>query len=176
MSKLYLGIDQSYTYTGWSVLDSKKNIVDCGVITTTKDDDIFTRANYIAMELTSLADKYDPQVAIEGLAYGMTGNATRDLAGLQFVIVCMLQKSDYTPTIISPKSIKMHAHKRLVLTEPDLKAKEMKRKQNMYKALPQETKDQLEPYKFLKTKGLYDVTDSWWLSAAIIDIEHNKDK
>jgi len=171
MDKLYLGIDQSYTYTGWSILDGDKNIIDCGVISTSKDEGIFTRANYIATTLGDIVQKHTPKIAIEGLAYGMTGSATRDLAGLQFVIVCYLQKLQYEVDIIAPKSIKMHAHKKIILDEPELKAKEMKKKQNMYKALPQTIKEQLEPYKLLKTKGLYDVTDSWWLAAAIIDKE-----
>ena len=171
MDKLYLGIDQSYTNTGWCVMTSRKNIVDCGVIRTSKDDDIFTRANYITTQLGGLVQKYVPEIAIEGLAYGMTGSATRDLAGLQFVIICHLQILKYKARIIAPKSIKMHAFK--ALNDDTMKAKEMKKKQNMYKALPQSAKNQIEPYKFLKTKGLYDVTDAWWLCAAIID-EDNK--
>ena len=41
--------------------------------------------------------------------------------------------------------------------------KEMK-KPMMYKALPDHVKLELEPYNLLKTKGLYDVTDAYWLS------------
>lgn len=168
MRKLYLGIDQAYAHTGWNVLDSDRNIVDCGVITTTKEECIFSRANHIKTQLGLLVQKHTPEIAIEGLAYGMTGNATRDLAGLQFVIICHLQDLNYTANIIAPKSIKMHAHQLLVKIEPNIKAKEMKKKQNMYRALPQKTRDQLEPYKLLRTKGLYDVTDAYFLAAAII--------
>ena len=173
MKKLYLGIDQSYTYTGWCVLTENKDIVDCGVISTTKDDDIFTRANYITTQLGSIVQKYVPKIAIEGLAYGMTGSATRDLAGLQFTIVCHLQILKYKVDIIAPKTIKMFALQ--ATNDPSVKMKDMKQKKRMYAALPQKTKDQLEPYKLLKTKGLYDITDAWWLSSTMIDKEIKND-
>lgn len=168
---MYLGIDQSYTNTGWCVMKSNKDIIDCGVISTSKDDDIFTRANYITTQIGLLVQKYVPEITIEGLAYGGTGNATRNLAGLQFVIVCHLQVLKYDVKIVAPTTIKSKALK--ALNDPSLKMKEMKKKQNMYNALPQKTKEQLEPYRLLKTKGLYDVVDAWWLAAAIID-EGNK--
>jgi hypothetical protein len=171
MEKLYMGIDQSYTYTGWCVLTKNKDIVDCGVISSYKHEDIFTRANHITTLLGLVVQKYVPEIAIEGLAFGMIGNATRDLAGLQFVIICHLKILQFKSTIIAPTTIKKHARQILQISDPLIKMTDMKRKQNMHLALPQKIKEQLEPYKFLKTKGLYDVVDAWWLSSTLIDLE-----
>lgn len=40
----YIGIDQSYTSTGFVVLDEQKNLIDCNIFSTPKTDDIFKRA------------------------------------------------------------------------------------------------------------------------------------
>lgn len=174
MNNTYLGVDQSLTSTGWCILDNEKNIIDCGVIRSEKADDTFERVNTVKDQLLQVINNHDPEyIAIEGLGFSSIGNQTRNLAGLQFVIVCCIREMGRSIEVIAPTTIKKHAHQILLIDDPELKSKMMTKKQNMYKALPQKTKDELDPYNFLKTKGLYDVTDAWWLSAAIVD-KHNK--
>jgi Holliday junction resolvasome RuvABC endonuclease subunit len=150
-----IGIDQSFTYTGIVVL-SDDTFTHAEVITTSKDESIYNRAWTIQQAVSRLVIEHNiDEVHIEGLAFGMRGNATRDLAGLQFVIVCQLQCNLQIPVnVISPKSLKKFAT-----------GSGSAKKTDMFNALPQDIQDSLlQDYKLLKTKGLYDVTDAYFLA------------
>lgn len=145
-----IGIDQSYTCTAMYVLDGDKNPMI--TISSSKDDDIYTRANHIASSVVQFANEYKPEVIrIEGLAFGGKGNSTRDLAGLQMLIIVELRKAGYSPIIIPPTTLKKASAKSGAASKED-----------MYNALPQSIKDRLVGYK--KTKGLYDLVDAYWLA------------
>lgn len=145
-----IGIDQSFTCTAMYVVDGECNPII--TIPSDKADDIFTRARHIADNVVQFANEYKPEeIRIEGLAYGSTGSATRDLAGLQMLIICELRKAGFTPTIIPPNTLKKFAT-----------TKGNASKVEMHDALPQPIKDRIAGYK--KTKGLYDVVDAYWLA------------
>ena len=164
MKNVYMGIDQSYTSTGICILNDDGNILHSEVITTDKSEDIYSRAGKVATTICLIVQQYKPtNIAIEGLAFGMRGNATRDLAGLQFIIVHELNKIEYTYKIVSPLTIKKLAMSNL----SDVKMKEMKKKM-MHEATPDDVKEHLLTQKYLKTKGLYDVVDAYFLARSII--------
>lgn len=150
-----LGVDQSYTSSGL-VINKDSEVLHAEVYSTPKGVDIFLRAWSIAHHISTVASDHNvDSVNIEGLAFGMRGDATRDLAGLQFLIVSQLKfVNKLDVKIISPKSLKKFA-------TDNGKAKKI----DMFEAVPVNIQTLfLEHYQFKKTKGLYDVTDAYWLS------------
>jgi len=157
----YIGIDQSYTSTGFVVLDETKNMIDCLIFTSLQTDDIFKRSWDISEQIINEIIKYPKcKLAIEGLAFAMRGNATRDLAGLQFTIInkikFLLCKEI---VIIAPPSLKKSA------TTNGRASKE-----EMIAALPEKI------YKYFtidknwkKSRGLTDVTDAYFLAYHLIE-------
>lgn len=145
-----MGIDQSFTSTAVYINNGVDNPFT--VLSSSKDDDIYTRALFIAIKVVALATMHNvTKINIEGLAFGGVGNATRDLAGLQMLIVVMLRQAGFNPSIIPPTTLKKQA------TTNGRASKE-----DMHAALPQHIKDQL--CTTLKSKGLYDVVDAYWLA------------
>ena len=93
--KTFMGIDQSFTKTGYCVIDEKDVILRHGIIPNMKDNDIYERAWIISQSISTLVKSFDPtHIGLEGLAFSNFGNATRDLAGLQFVIIQQLRFID----------------------------------------------------------------------------------
>lgn len=157
----YIGIDQSYTSTGFVVLNEKKEVIDCKILSTKKEDSIFKRCWDLSELIIDEIKKYDScLLAIEGLAFSMTGNATRDLAGLQFSIVSKIMfilKKDIS--IIAPPSLKKSA------TNNGKASKE-----EMIAALPKEVYDLFTGEKnWKKSRGLTDVTDAYFLACHLIE-------
>lgn len=152
-----LGIDQSYTCSGITVLNDGE-LEHAEVYKTPKAMDIYQRAEQVANHILVLAYRFEPDhIGIEGLAFGMRGNATRDLAGLQFVIINKLRfKGNFTVDIIAPNAVKK-------LATGSGKAKKVE----LYEALPQSTQKEFLELGVKKTTGLYDLTDAYWISKAI---------
>ena len=100
---IVLGIDQSYNSSGIIVLEGD-TIIHSECFKSNKNFDRFGQAHEIATHIADLLDIHKPDiVAIEGLAFGMSGNVTRDLGGLQFVIVAHLQEVKKQPVkIVAP--------------------------------------------------------------------------
>lgn len=145
-----IGIDQSFTSTAMYVQDGDKNPII--TMSSDKNEDIFQRALHIASTIVQFAVEYQPeQIRIEGLAFGGFGNATRDLAGLQMLIIVKLREAGFNPTIVPPTTLKKFAT-----------TKGNASKEDMLNSLPQAIKDRVAGYK--KAKGLYDVVDAYWLA------------
>lgn len=159
---MFIGIDQSYTSTGIVVLDAAQAVVATLRITSTKDDDIFVRADNVSTAIADFVASHQPtRVAIEGLAFGMTGSATRDLAGLQFLAIVKLRAKGFAPIIVSPSSLKKMA---LGVGKAS--------KQEMIAALPQEVAERFAAEGYKKTKGLGDMADAFWLAKwALLPVE-----
>lgn len=146
-----MGIDQSFTSTA-IVINDHGTIIDPIIISTTKDDDIFTRARQVSDAVIKVAQQYKPSsINIEGLAFASFGSATRDLAGLQMLLICDMRRNGYNPIIIAPNTLK-----KLATTKGNAS------KVDMHTCLPDDIKEQFKHIK--KTKGLYDVVDAYWLS------------
>lgn len=157
----YIGIDQSYTSTGFVVLDEQKNLIDCNILSTPKTDDIFKRAWELSEAIITGISKYpDAKLAIEGLAFSMRGNATRDLAGLQFSIITKINFIlNRDITIVAPPTLKKSA------TGSGKASKE-----EMIDALPKNILEVFTKEKnWKKSRGLTDVTDAYFLARYLID-------
>lgn len=153
-----LAIDQSFTCTGLAVLEEGE-LIHTAVFNTSKEDNIVDRAHQVATYVCCMIQKHNiDRVAIEGLAFGMRGNATRDLAGLQFVVIAYIKhKEGLQVNIISPKTVKKVATGSGKAT-----------KLEMFEALPKKIKEHIGE-RYLKTKGRYDVTDSYYIGIAALN-------
>lgn len=153
---IFLGVDQSYTSCAFVVSNADGVMLDVGIIKTSKTEDIFVRALYIAEQLNLLIDKFSvTDFHIEGLAFAMRGDATRDLAGLLFTIITttMTKHPDVARRIVAPTSLKK-------IATGSGKAD----KQQMIEALPAGVREVFNTKGYKKTTGLTDVADAYWLS------------
>lgn len=154
-----LGIDQSYTSTGLVVAEDGIALVS-EVFHTSPDKedelDTFKRSIKIRDKILQVVNDYEiDKVHIEGLSFGSVTNATRNLAGLQYMIVTALIEKGIPVKIIAPTTLKKFA-------TGSGKAK----KTEMYDAVAIENPlfAEMELSQYKKTKGGYDVADAFWLS------------
>jgi Holliday junction resolvasome RuvABC endonuclease subunit len=154
---IHIGIDQSYSCTAYCILENE-DILDFGTIRTKKDDgDIYYRCNYIIQNLKEVIKKYQNiKVSIEGLAFGNSiGNSSRDLAGLQHIIINHLryELNIGNISIIAPTSVKKFA-------TDNGKAS----KKEMVASLPENIRKLFKDKKFKASTGLYDLTDAYYIA------------
>ena len=155
-----LGVDQSYTSSGLVVFDTvTDDVMHFELFKTNKEEDVFKRAWLISHHILRVCgDMEIDKVAIEGLAFGMRGDATRDLAGLQFAIVMQLRYAGgLDVTIVSPKSLKLFATK-------SGKAD----KQQMIDSVPADILEKFKASGAKKTTGLADLVDAYYLAKYIV--------
>jgi Holliday junction resolvasome RuvABC endonuclease subunit len=157
---IYLGLDQSFTSSGYCLLN-EDNIVDFGVIKTNQEDgDNHDRVNIIINKLEEIYNEHkEIKMSMEGLSFGNNGNAIRNLAGLQYVII---NKFKYEMkigdiTIISPKTVKKFA------TGSGGSSKNKVTKAMMVAALPDDVRT-LFKSKYKVSTGLYDIVDAYWIA------------
>ena len=151
-----LGIDQSYTSSGYCLIADTGAVLAFGQLKSDKTLDTYTRALNVALSICQLIELHTPsQVNIEGLAFGIRGDATRDLAGLLFTIinVIKLQHPSINVEIFAPTSIKK-------LATGSGKAD----KSAMINALPDDFRKSVLDKGFKKTTGLADIADSYWIA------------
>ena len=149
-----LGIDQSYNSSGIIVLEDDI-IIHAERFQSDTDRDRFGQAYQIALRIADVVDTFKPNiVAIEGLAFGMKGNVTRDLGGLQFVIVAHLQEVKKQPVqIVAPLTVKKYA-------TGNGRAK----KEEMIENLPESVLNEFTEMGLKKTTGLADLADAYWIA------------
>jgi len=156
-----MGIDQSYTSTGVVVLNHDKEIIATRIISTAPaDGDAFQRSWSIINEIQNLVKIYAPEtIGLEGLAYAKFGDATRDLAGLQFGIVHRLRfVDDQHLVIVTPNELKKFGS-----------GKGNADKKKMVDSLPKAVLKYFEAQGYKKTKGLYDITDAYWIARYVLE-------
>lgn len=149
-----MGMDQSLTKTAWVILNYDGTLNKFDIIKTNKDDDLFHRCWNIAHQLLKVADSNDVKfTSLEGLAFGMMGSATRDLAGLQAVIMCVMQYvGKHDVRIVSPTAVKKFA------------AGGKADKTLMISSLPEEVRQSFMDAGYKKTTGLADLADAYWIA------------
>lgn len=154
-----LSADQSFTSTGWCLVANNK-MTQFGVIKSDGTQDIYARAEYIALELVSLIKKHKPDVVrMEGLAYSMLGNSSKDLAGLLFVIITSIRRECKTEVeLIAPTALKKFA------TGAGTANKRM-----MLDSLPQKVREQIGDAGYKFTTGATDITDAYFLARYVPD-------
>lgn len=154
---LCFGIDQSLTCTGWCVTNSFGEVFDYGVIRTSPCEGgvvgTVGRCVRINEELMTIINKFNPSLlSIEGLAMGnIGGNSSRDLAGLQFIMIASFTNAGYDVIVTPPTRIKKFAT-----------GKGNSKKEALFESLPTELKMKFSSIP--KSKGRYDLTDAYWLS------------
>lgn len=155
-----LAIDQSYTSTGYCLFKGKQ-LSKYGIISSNKDCDVFERAWQVTYEIKTLAKQYSPTlIALEGLAFGMRGSATRDLAGLQYTIVTHLRFIDgFRVEIFSPNTVKKVAT-----------GKGNSKKIELYENLPKNALKKFESLGVKKSTGLFDLTDAYWIGQTALQL------
>jgi len=154
-----LGIDQSYTSSGFVVKDESGAVVEFGTFKSARAMDVYDRAAAVAGFIVDKAIEHGVKcVNIEGLAFGIRGDATRDLAGLLFTIVTTLRRrtSDVTLLVVPPTSLKKFAT-----------GSGKSDKAAMISSVPQHVLDRFIDAKYKKTTGLADICDAYWLSSFI---------
>jgi Holliday junction resolvasome RuvABC endonuclease subunit len=149
-----MGMDQSLTKTAWVILNYDGTLDKFDIIKTNKDEDLFRRCWYIAHQLLTVANSNDVKfTSLEGLAFGMMGSATRDLAGLQAVIMCVMQYvGTHDVRIVSPTAVKKFA------------AGGKADKTLMISSLPEEVRKNFLDAGYKKTTGLADLADAYWIA------------
>lgn len=159
----YLGIDQSLTSTGWVILQAGI-VQNFGTIGSQKDQHVFDRAKSIALQINSICMQNKiTHIAMEGLPFNAMSNVTRDLAGLMFTIGTTL--IDFTPDedmfIYPPTMIKKYA-------TGSGKAK----KEDMVAALPEGVRADFK-LRYVPSRGLYDVTDAYFIARLLENNVHH---
>lgn len=149
-----LGIDQSYTSSGVVLLEDGE-LVKGHKFTANKESNRFAQAYEIAIHLAEVVDEHEPDIiAIEGLAFGMRGNVTRDLGGLQFVIISHLQEvKNREVEIVAPTSVKKHAT-----------GSGRAKKNEMIDNLPESVYNYFTELGLKKSTGLADLADAYWIA------------
>ena len=152
-----LGIDQSYTSCGLVLLNEEGTILNSDLFKADKSKDRIAQAHQISTMIGSFCLLHEPtHIYIEGLAFGMMGNVTRDLAGLQFVIINHLRYRhgyDEKVEIIPPTTLKKFAT-----------GKGNSKKEILYEMLPENVKTYIDDLGVKKTTGRYDMTDAYYLA------------
>lgn len=156
---IVVGIDQSMTSTGVCFLDSDDvSLLYAEVIGTSpnKEDvlDKFHRFVDISTRLVEVIKKNPPGViVIEDLAFGSFGDATRNLAALQGVLVCDILKTfdGCKVVLVPPTALKKFA-------TGSGKAK----KKDMLEAVPTVFREFFDSVKV--KDGKYDIVDAYHLA------------
>lgn len=150
-----LGFDQSYTSSGYCIsVDGA--VTAFGTFKTNKELEVYKRAIETADCVVKLVTEHNiEEIHFEGLAFGIRGDATRDLAGLLFTIITTVIRQAPTVkySIIAPTSLKKFA---TGTGKSDKKA--------MIEKVPEPEMERFLTAKFKKTTGLADVVDAYWLS------------
>lgn len=158
-----LGLDQSFTKSGIVILDNDE-MVHFELYKTDKKEDIYKRTWDITQHVKNLSrtQKIDV-VSIEGLAYAMKGNATRDLAGLQFSIITTLRYiENIRVEIIPPNTVKKIAT-----------GKGNAKKEKLLECLPKDIHKRFLDFGVRKTTGITDLTDAYWIAKSFLALKNN---
>lgn len=154
-----LAIDQSFSCTGLVILGSDGHVIYFECIKTTNEDSLIVRAKTIADRIDKLYNDYNcTAVVTESLALGSIGNATRDLAGLLFILRLRFYENHGVEDLnfVTPTSVKKFA------TGYGGSKKQKVTKKHMMDALPQQIYDRFYA-QYLRSKGLGDLADAYWI-------------
>lgn len=157
-----MGIDQSFTSTGVSVLDKEGELIFADKYVSDSNDDIYSRAWEIATWISETAKEHDVSTCIlEGLAFGARGDATRNLAGLQFVLYCVLHFMEgHKVEVVVPGTVKKFATGSGKAT-----------KEEMIDSLPKHVREYFDALGVKKTTGLADLTDAYFIAKHYKDVK-----
>lgn len=160
---IVFGIDQSYTHTGVCLLH-RGGLKDVVVIDSDKERDMYTRSTTIAESAINWMnnklvefDTRDVLVVMEGLSFGtFKANATRDLAGLQYVMHHEIRRN--IPLNISPIIILPPTQVKKFATGSGKASKK-----EMFDCMDVDDRKIIEQKYNTINKGKYDLADAYWI-------------
>jgi len=153
-------IDQSIRSSGITIFNDGEPISFHLIRTEKTDGDIYERINMIVDRVVELVEEhFIDHIAIESIPMGrITGNSRIDLAGLFHSLISRLRFVLNVPiTIIQIQEAK-------IIATGSGKAD----KNTMFNALSDDMKERIVSFEKRKTKGLYDVVDSYWIGKVLI--------
>jgi len=153
-----LGVDQSYTKCGLVVVERRDDdndyVLYAEVYGTELNNNRYKRAFLVAEHVSAVAQQYNATIIVEGLAFGTTGNATRDLAGLLFTIITYARYiKNQSVYVVTPKEVKKLATGKGTAKKPE-----------MFTALAENVQKYFINLGAKKTTGLYDLADAFWIA------------
>jgi len=107
-----LGLDQSFKKSGIVVMENNNpTLLHAEKFSTENSTDYLLRAYQVAQYVSSIVIDYNVHsVYIEGLAFGARGDMTRNLAGLQYMVMAAVRFDANTHiTIVPPPTLKKFA-------------------------------------------------------------------
>jgi len=162
MGMRILGLDQSYKKSGIVIVDKdKRDMVHYEIFCGNNNDlDVFAQTRLIGARICNVVIKYNIDiVVIEGLAFGSVGNVTRNLAGLQFTIINMLQIPAFVQHIPIVKIVPATTLKKFATGRGNAK------KEEVIDSLPPKIKEIFwDKLGVRKTTGMDDMADAYFLA------------
>lgn len=139
------------------MVDESGSVIEFGTFKSAKAMDVYDRASQVATFITDKAIEHNVKaVNIEGLAFGIRGDATRDLAGLLFTIITTIRRraGQIPVSVIAPTSLKKFAT-----------GSGKSDKAAMIAAVPAGVMQSFIEAKYKKTTGLADLCDAYFLAS-----------
>lgn len=159
-----IGIDQSFTSTGLCI-KFPDGLIAAKAHQTKPTESVHHKVerareivNFIMKDVLEACNNYpmaEPEVRIEGLSMGKNTTSSRDLAGLQFMIIDALKDVEINDiTIVPPKSLKKLATGNGNASKDEMVDAIKEPVEGLYDDL----------VKMAKNKGRYDIADAFWLA------------
>ena len=156
---IFIGIDQSMTHTGLTIIINNKIFLSEGFSTTTDlsfEERLISIDNFIINKISQF-NPNETSIGIEGLAFNRNKtNNSAMLFGLFSVILINLCKNGYKYSVIPPKTLKKFATGNGNSTKEDL-----------INNIKKEDLDKLKELSRIKNefgKKFEDISDSYWLA------------
>ena len=167
---VFLSLDQSLSCTGYTLwaksprkAEGTYKLVAFGTLSRPKYiTDTVLQIKWMKEQVVQLMEEHKvTSVALEGLPYGMQSTSVRSLSALYFCLLLHFEKTETLVTVVTPTQAKKCA------------IKGNASKQEVYEALPQELREQVEQKGFKKTTGMYDIADAYWIAANALGLCEN---
>lgn len=161
-----MSVDQSLTCTGVCIFSSSGKLLHFECVKTTNENTIIERISIISTRIVELyVDNKCVDIVFEQLSYGSMGDATRNLAGLLFTIETKLfeQLGLDEITKLPPTSVKKFACGFGGSTKRKIT------KKDMMDALPEDTYNAFYNAGYLRSKGLADLADAYYIGKLHLD-------
>jgi len=153
-----LSLDPSLTHAGWIVWEDGL-VYDYGVIyTTNKDKDHIRIMNIVEQLQNIIIENNVTFLAIEGMSYSSISSSVRPLAGLYYSTIIMAELNGVDFLDFPPTSVKKFAT-----------ASGKAKKQDMWKALPDNIKAKFEKTHKTISSGKYDLADAYFIGKIYLE-------
>ena len=157
-----IGIDQSLSCTGITIVKNVNSLEEKKIYTLIKtkaNTDSGDRIYNIIDSITNILKSNEiDYIALEGLNLGaVKGNTARDLAGIYWAIIVLSKRLNIPYMVFSPKGVKKRA------------LKGNAKKIECYNELPESEKIAMKRTGAMKSTGLMDLSDSYWVYKCLLD-------